>query len=254
MSSMKTKNDRRPKYWRSLAELEGDSEFQEFIQKEFPTPTEHLPLSSSGRRRFMQLMGASFALAGCRWKEEKILPHTKRPEGMIPGVPQHYATMMEIGGVATGLVVKSYDGRPIKVEGNPLDSVSRGGTSTYHQASILGLYDPERSTQALMGGKPSNNQAFDAALLTAFAASQARAGAGFVVLSQASSSPSLLELKASLQKQASDLRWIAYEAADAPGPREGSKLAFGRVLTTQLHPEKADVVVALDSDLLSGCA
>ena len=248
---MKTKNDRRPKYWRSLAELEGDSEFQEFVQKEFPTPTEQMPLSAKGRRRFMQLMGASFALAGCRWKEEKILPHTERPDGMIPGVPAHYATMMEIAGVATGLLVKSYDGRPIKVEGNPADSVSRGGTGTYHQAAILGLYDPDRSNQAHQGGQPSDNKAFDAALLTAFAEAVQGGGSEFAVLSGASSSPSLLSLKASLQKQAPGLKWVAYEAAYAAGPREGVKLAFGKDLDVQLHPEKAAIVAALDSDLLS---
>lgn len=248
---MKTKNDRRPTYWRSLAELEGDSEFQEFVQKEFPTPTEQIPLSSKGRRRFMQLMGASFALAGCRWKEEKILPHTKRPDGMIPGVPAHYATMMELGGVATGLLVKSYDGRPIKVEGNPNDSVTQGGTGTYHQAAILGLYDPDRSMQAKQGGSPSDNKAFDAALLTAFADAERNGGAGFAVLSRASSSPSLLSLKGSLQKQAPGLKWVAYEPTDTAGPREGVKLAFGKNLDVRLHPEKADIVVALDSDLLS---
>jgi molybdopterin-containing oxidoreductase family iron-sulfur binding subunit len=227
MSSMKTKSDRRPKYWRSLAELEGDSEFQEFVQREFPSPTEQTPLSSQGRRRFVQLMGASFALAGCRWKEEKVLPYSERPDGMIPGVPNFYSTMMEIAGVATGLVVKSFDGRPIKIEGNPADSITRGGTSTYHQASVLGLYDPDRSMTALQKGQPSDNQKFDAALLSAFAEASQNGGAGFAVLGRASSSPTLARLKRALTKQAPQMKWVTYEPTDSSGPREGVRLAFG---------------------------
>jgi len=246
---MKTKS--RPKYWRSLSELEGDSEFQEFVQREFRSPTEQTPLSSKGRRRFMQLMGASFALAGCRWKEEKLLPHSTQPEGFIPGVAVNYATVMDLGGVATGLMVKSFDGRPIKVEGNPLDSVTKGGTGTYHQAAILGLYDPDRSAKVMQGVTPSTVEAFDSALLSAFATAVKKGGAGFAVLSQASSSPTLARLRGELLKQAPQARWIAYEAADASGPRAGVQLAFGKPLTPMYRPEAANVLVALDSDFIN---
>src|SRR5690606_29764090 len=138
-----------PSHWRSLAELDNDPEFREFVAREFKTPLEEMPLSSKGRRRFMQLMGASFALAGCRWKEDRLLPETRRPEGLVPGEPVYYATAMDIAGVATGLWVKSFDGRPIKVEGNPNASSSLGTTNTYHQGSVLGLYDPDRSQQVV---------------------------------------------------------------------------------------------------------
>jgi len=249
MSSMKPKS--RPKYWRSLSELEGDSEFHEFIEREFRSPTEQTPLSSQGRRRFMQLMGASFALAGCRWQEEKLLPHTSQPAGLIPGVPVNYATVMDVGGVATGLLVKSYDGRPIKIEGNALDSVSQGGTGTFHQASILGLYDPDRSSKTLQGSVSSTADAFDRALLDAFALAVKKGGAGFFVLSQASSSPTLARLRAELLKQAPLARWVAYEAADAAGPRAGTQLAFGKALTPMYRVENADVIVALDSDFIN---
>ncbi len=246
---MKTKS--RPKYWRSLSELEGDSEFQEFVQREFPSPTEQTPLSTKGRRRFVQLMGASFALAGCRWKEEKILPHTSRPDGIIPGVPVNYATVMDLAGVATGLLVKSFDGRPIKIEGNPLDSVTKGGTGTYHQAAILGLYDPDRSSKVMQGKTPSTQESYDAALLKDFATASKKGGAGFAVLSQASSSPTLARLRAEMLKQAPAARWVAYEAGDTAGVRAGVQLAFGKSLTPVYRPEAADVLVALDSDFIS---
>jgi molybdopterin-containing oxidoreductase family iron-sulfur binding subunit len=106
-------------------------EFRDFVEREFREPLEQQPPNSPARRRFMQLMSASFGLAGaagCRWQEDKLMPHSRRPEGHTPGEPRHYATMMELGGVATGLWVKSYDGRPTKVEGNPQDATSLGVT------------------------------------------------------------------------------------------------------------------------------
>ncbi len=240
-----------PKYWRSIAELEGDPEFQEFVQREFPSPTEQTPLSSKGRRRFMQLMGASFALAGCRWKEEKVLPLTTRPEGYVPGVPVQYATMMEVAGVATGLLAKSFDGRPIKIEGNPADTVTQGGTGVFHQAAILGLYDPDRSSVVLQGGNPTSEKAFDSALLAAYAANRGSSGRGFAVLSRSSSSPTLVRLRDALLEESPEATWVAYEPADRDGPRQGANLAFGENVQSRYHPEKADVIVGLDSDLLS---
>src|SRR5262245_4278450 len=110
MSSMSS-NKSKPQYWRSLAELEDAPEFREFVEREFREPLQTEPPNSPARRRFMQLMGASFALAGataCRWKEDKLLPHSRRPEGHVPGMAQYYATTVEISGVATGVWAKSY--------------------------------------------------------------------------------------------------------------------------------------------------
>lgn len=247
---MKPKSSSRPTYWRSLSELEGDPEFQEYVEREFRSPLEQKPLTSSGRRRFMQLMGASFALAGCRWKEEKLLPHTSQPEGFVPGLPVHYASSMELGGWSTGLWVKSYDGRPIKIEGNPGDSVSLGGTGAIHQAVILSLYDPDRSSRVLQAGQNSSWENFEQALSQAYESAKAKGGAGFAVLSRSSRSPSLLRLKKLLNKQAPRATWTAYEAGHHTGPSKGAVLAFDEEVITRLHPAAADVVVALDSDFI----
>ncbi len=240
MSSMK------PKYWRSLSELEGDSEFQEFVEREFREPLEQKPLNSKGRRRFVQLMGASFALAGCRWKKEKILPHSRRPDGAIPGVPVHYASVMDISGAATSLLIKSFDGRPIKIEGNSEDTDSLGGTGAQHQAAILSLYDPDRSNVPLHAGKPSVWQNFDKALKAA-----ARQGSTFAVLSEATSSPSMTRLRGELLKKAPGARWVSYEPIDSSAVAQASQLAFGQDVTTVIAAEKADYIVALESDLTS---
>ncbi len=135
-------------FWRSQADLDNTPEFQEFLAREYPEQEEQLkdPLS---RRRFVQLMGASFALAGvsqgCRWEEEKILPLSRRPDGYIPGVAKKYASAFDLGGSAAGLLVTCMDGRPIKIEGNPEHPFSGGTSTAVAQASILEMYDPDRS-------------------------------------------------------------------------------------------------------------
>ena len=127
-------------HWRSLEELAGTPEFRAWAEKEFPLYADEM--LAPNRRGFLKVMGASLAFAGltaCRWPAEEIVPFSRRPEGYVPGVPVRYATAMELGGVATGLLVTSYDGRPIKIEGNPSHPVSRGGTDALTQAAVLEL-------------------------------------------------------------------------------------------------------------------
>jgi molybdopterin-containing oxidoreductase family iron-sulfur binding subunit len=149
-----TKSQAGPVYWRSLDELENSPSFRRFVEDEFPGlwdrySAEH-PNSGTSRRQFLKLMGASCALAGltaCRWPKENIVPATRQPGNRIPGVPVQYATAFELNGAATGLLVTSYDGRPIKIEGNDKHPFSRGRSSAWMQASLLDLYDPDRSPQ-----------------------------------------------------------------------------------------------------------
>ena len=114
-----------PRYWRSLDDLAQTPEFREFMHREFPAGASEM-LDSGERRTFLKIMAASFALAGLgltgcrRWPEQQIAPFSRRPEGRAPGIPVYYATTREIDGCATGLLATSFDGRPIKVDGNPL--------------------------------------------------------------------------------------------------------------------------------------
>ena len=160
----------KPQFWRSFAELESSPEFLETLADEFPEQAEELkdPLS---RRRFFQLMGASMALAGvsnaCRWEEDYVVPLSRRPENYLPGVPKYVATSMEVGGFASALVARSYDGRPVKIEGNDEHASSRGRSTPQQQASILHLYDPDRSRTPLnrkTGAEPQGStfEDFDA--------------------------------------------------------------------------------------------
>jgi MoCo/4Fe-4S cofactor protein with predicted Tat translocation signal len=135
-------------WWRTLEERAEDPAFQQHLYNEFPSEIEAIT-DPVARRTFLKLMGASMALAGVtactRQPPEKIVPYVRQPEELIPGRPLFFATAMSLGGTATGLLVESHEGRPTKIEGNPLHPSSRGATDVFAQAAILGLYDPDRS-------------------------------------------------------------------------------------------------------------
>src|SRR5205085_1078518 len=142
VSSMKNDKVRGREFWRTLDELADDPAFRERLYNEFPSEVEAIS-DPATRRTFLKLMGASLALAGItactRQPEEKIIPYVRQPEELIPGQPLFFATAMSLGGVATGLLVESHEGRPTKIEGNPLHPGSLGAADVYGQAAILGL-------------------------------------------------------------------------------------------------------------------
>jgi len=202
-------------------------------------------------------MGASLALAGaggCRWEREHTLTPARRPEGAVPGAARHYATSMELDGAATGLLVTSYEGRPIKVEGNPLHPDSGGATRVFHQASVLELYDPDRSTQPTRrtadGRAPATFSDFDAALGEALARLRPRGGRGLAVLARQHSSPSLLDLRARLAAALPGARWYEWEPASRDAERDGSTLAFGAPHRALYRFDAVEVVLCLDADPL----
>src|SRR5882672_12624287 len=137
-----------PEYWRSLEELAGSPAFQEALHREFPKGASEW-VDSVSRRGFLKVMGASMALAGMtgcvRLPLEPIVPYVRQPEDVIPGRPQFYATAMTLGGYASPLLVESHMGRPTKIEGNDKHPASLGGTDIFAQASLLEMYDPDRS-------------------------------------------------------------------------------------------------------------
>jgi molybdopterin-containing oxidoreductase family iron-sulfur binding subunit len=245
----------KPTHWRSLAELENDAEFRERVAREFPTPLDPEPADSPARRRFLQIMGASVALGACRWKEDKLLPFSDRPEGHIPGETRRYATAMELGGVATGLLVTSYDGRPIKVDGNPAHPSSRGAASVYHQGSLLNLYDPDRAravSRRDQGKRVKSSWAeFEEFARKHFQGLRGQGGQGLRILSDRSSSPSLEDLRRRLLVAYPRSGWTEFSAALGDNEHGGSMLAFGAPYRTLLSLENAKVIVALDADLVS---
>lgn len=236
------------KFWRSLNELAATPKFREWMVQEFPEGANDL-LDTGSRRRFMQIMAASMGLAGltaCRRPVEKILPYAKGVEGLVHGVPQHYATVMNVAGQAQPLVIEAIDGRPVKIEGNRKHPLSNGAANAWAQASILSLYDPDRSQKVLEKGKASTWEAFEVAAKGTFAGD----GEGIRILSGTVISPTIAGLRSSLAAKHPKAKWVEYEPINEDFALAGAELAFGDRLRPHYSLSKADVVVSLDCDFL----
>jgi molybdopterin-containing oxidoreductase family iron-sulfur binding subunit len=242
-------------YWRSLDEVADSPRFREFLHHEFPAGAAEM-LDSSGRRDFLKIMAASMALAGMgtagcrRWPRETIAPFANRPEGRVPGTPEFYATAMALGGSAIGLLATSMDGRPIKVEGNPLHPSGRGGSSAFAQASVLDLYDPDRSRTVRHRGEPGTWADFVAEMGEQFKQMRDRRGTGFYVLAEASESPTVQAMRQRLAKSMPRLTWLEYEPVNNDGELAGMQQLFGRAMRPQYDLTQARVIVSLDADFM----
>jgi MoCo/4Fe-4S cofactor protein with predicted Tat translocation signal len=241
-------------YWRTLEELAGDPEFEELLHREFPRQAPSEWDDSVDRRDFLKLMAASLAfagLSGCgRTPEQYIVPYVKQPDEMTLGKPQFYATAMPFGADAIGLLVESHEGRPTKVEGNPDHPSSVGATNVFAQASILNLYDPDRAQTVTKFGEIQTWSLFVDSAQAIAAAMKGSNGAGFRILTGIVTSPTLAAQIQSLLRLFPQAKWHQWEPAVGDGTREGAKLAFGNYLNTVYRPEKADVILSLDSDFL----
>ncbi|MDY7110410.1 MAG: TAT-variant-translocated molybdopterin oxidoreductase [Planctomycetota bacterium] len=242
-------------YWRSLDHLADTPEFRAFMHREFPAGASEL-LDSTDRRHFLKIMGASMALAGLgltgcrRWPKEEIVPYAGRPEGRDPGIPVSYATCMELGGVACGLLATANDGRPTKIEGNDRHPVGRGAADSFAQAGVLDLYDPDRSRSVRREGKRADWPTFADWAQGHFGQERERRGHGMAVLAEASSSPSLLAMRRRFLEIYPNASWHEYEPLNNDNEVAGAELAFGSPHRAQIDPARAKVIVSLDADFL----
>jgi molybdopterin-containing oxidoreductase family iron-sulfur binding subunit len=260
-----------PDYWRSLDELADTPEFRQWVEREFPAGASELadPVS---RRYFVKIMSASFLLAGlgltgCRRPVEKIQPFSKLPENYVHGVPQFYATARPTRDSAVPLVVKSNDGRPTKIEGNPLHPDSNGATDSFTQASILNLYDPDRAQRFLQAGKAVTREAALDALREIAAAfggiyqglgaggaadpgASKVGGQGLCFLLERSNSPSRARLQTLIREKLPQARWFIHEPVDFDIHRQAATQAFGKPVRPCFRYDAAKVIVSLDCDFL----
>jgi molybdopterin-containing oxidoreductase family iron-sulfur binding subunit len=244
-------------YWRSLDELADTEEFREWLHREFPREAAVWDDRAIDRRRFLQVMAASFAFAsftaGCANQgEEKIVPYVHAPAGVVPGKPRYFATAMPLGRHTLGVVATSREGRPIKIDGNELHPASLGATHAWAQASILSLYDPDRSQTVLHFGEISTWDAFLAGLRGALEPQGTAEGAGVFVLSETIASPTLSRQMQAFKKRYPQARWYQYEPICGDTERQGAQLAFGQEATPIYDFTQAKVVVSLDADFLCG--
>lgn len=222
------------------------AEFNEAIDRDFGTATDQHGDGFS-RRRWLQLMGASLALggmSGCRYEEEKIVPFAFRPQNRLPGMPEKFATMTELGGVAEPLLATNYDGRPIKLDGNPDHPDSMGASSTFTQARMLEFYDPDR-LRAPLGGTDLQETTWEKLSNACQFPSDLN---GVAILAEPSSSPSLMRLQAEFTSQGGS--WFSFAAISDDNTRAGSKQAFGTAHRAHYKFDEANVIVTLDADPL----
>ena len=247
-----TTNNR--EFWRALEEQADDPAFREYLQKEFPSRVEVI-VDPVERRTFLKLMGASLALAGfsacTRQPPEHIVPYIRQPEELVPGNPSFYATAMPLGGVATGLLVESHEGRPTKIEGNPLHPGSLGASDPFAQAAVLGLYDPDRSQTLTNIGEIRPWSAFLGAIRPVLMAQQRLKGAGLRILTESVSSPTLAAQIRDLLARYPSAKWHQWDPASRENARGGAKLAFGDYADVQYRFDRADVILTLDADFLA---
>jgi molybdopterin-containing oxidoreductase family iron-sulfur binding subunit len=242
-----------PTCWRSFDELAGTPEFDEFLHSEFPQQASAWadPVS---RRTLLKLMGGTLALAGlgacAREPVDKIVPYVRVPEDFVPGTPLFFATAMSRGGFARGVLVESHLGRPIKIEGNPQHPASVGATDAVTQASVLDLYDPDRSRVVSHTGRISGWLTFLTALRQVREQARVSGGAGLRIVTETVTSPSLAAQIQALLAELPAARWHQYEPIARDNARAGTRQAFG----VEVHPTyrfaNAAVVVSLDEDFL----
>ena len=247
--------------WRSLDEIAGDADFLARAAQEFPALAEGLARPES-RRRVLKLMAASLALAGLGGCDPgspagKLVPAVVAPPDIVAALPNFYAGADLATGYADGIIVEQVMGRPIKVEGNPNHPASLGATTIHGQATILDFYDPDRAAGISRPGPAGTRQPADLQdLLLALSLERARFadrhGAGLRILTGSVASPTLATQLDALLRQYPQAQWHQWDAISRDRARAGAMLAYGRAVETVPHPDAADVILAIDSDLLGG--
>jgi len=239
----------------NLTEMAEEANFQAMLE-EYPRQAAAYQYSGLSRRSFMKIMGASLALtgaglAGCVAEppDEQIIPYARQPEEIIPGIPLFFASAMTLGGYTTGLLIETQEGRPTRIEGNPQHPASVGASNVFIQASILHLYDPERSIEARKDGQSSDWETFLEEL--AGVLEDAGDGAGLRILTETVTSPTLATQIETLLENYPAARWVQYEPVAQDNAVAGSRLAFDADVNTVYNFAEADVILSLDADFMS---
>ncbi|HWR54835.1 MAG TPA: 4Fe-4S dicluster domain-containing protein [Bryobacteraceae bacterium] len=242
-------------YWRELQNLASSGTVGADLLNELPWREMAGAENGLDRRNFFRLMGASLALAGLtgctKQPPEKIVPWVVPPAEMPQGTPLFFATAMPFGGAATGLLVKSFMGRPIKIEGNPRHPASLGGTDRFAQASILDLYDPDRSQAILHRGGISSWIVFLGHVSRELQRASSDQGAGLRILTGTVNSPTLGRQIRDILARFPAAKWIQWDPTARDNAFNGAVMAFGQPVNAVYQLAKARTILSLDSDFLT---
>jgi len=250
------------KYWQSLGELKNSNAYEQSIQNEF---AEDLPVegdddklmgSTTPRRDFLKYLGfstaAAMAAASCDIPVKKSIPYLNKPDTLVPGIPDFFSSTYVQDDQVVPVVVKVRDGRPIKIEGNELSSLTKGGTSPRVQASVLGIYDTARLRYPMQSdGKAFKEvttfEAFDKMVGESFAA---LGGAPVVILTSSISSPTTRQVIAEFLAKYPGSRHVQYDAMSYSGMLLANEATYGKRAIPSYHFDNAKVIVSIDADFL----
>ncbi len=266
MKADRANNGGAAKYWRSLDSRVESDQTRRWLDEEFPhglAPEEFGEVTHDGqeakpgfaRREVLKLMSASMALAGVgtacvRRPEEEILPYVSQPEDVIPGIANFYASAMPSPWGASGLLVESHEGRPTKVEGNPDHPVNAGKAGVFEQASVLQLYDPDRSRFPRKGGAKSTWAAFDKEFAQVLQGAASSQGNGLAFLLGTDGGPTEARLKKAIRAKLPQTQFFHYDPLTPDNTQKGAEMAFGPGARVHYNIERAQVICAIDSNFL----
>src|SRR5512133_1544461 len=208
---------------------------------------------STSRRDFLKVLGFSFGsaavLASCKRPVQKALPYVIQPPEVTPGKASYYATSFYDGHEYSSILVKTRDGRPIKIEGNALSAFNREGTTARVQASVLSLYDDARLKFPTILNKKESWEKVDGQVSGALAKINS-AGGEVVLLTSSIISPSTRKLIGEFGKGFKNFRWVQYDAVSYSALLEANSLCFGKSLIPDYHFRNASLVVSVNADFL----
>lgn len=252
-------NGNNKKYWKGIEELSNDPTFLKNSMSEFP---DFLPIkesrsedgddTSNGRRDFLKLLGFSVtaaSLAACEAPIKKVIPYVNKPEDIDPGIPNWYASTYQNGGEYASILVKTREGRPIKIEGNPLSQITKGGTSARVQASVLSLYDTARLQYFKEKGQKISKESADAKIISELSSIQ-NSGGKIRIISSSIYSPSTKAAIADFKSKYSNTEHIQYDANSVSGLLKANQSVFGKYAVPSYDFSKASVIVSFGADFL----
>lgn len=243
------------KYWKGLEELNETASYKDAADNEFK---EALPFDVSGklldattpRRDFLKYLGFSTAAAmlaaSCEMPVRRAIPYAIKPEDIVPGVPNYYASTFVDGGDYCAVVVKTRDGRPIKVDGNEKSSITGGGSSARVQASVLSLYDKARLRHPFADGQEATFEAIDRRIADTLAGTSN----GIYIVTSTIISPTTKDVIAQFIAKYPNAKHITYDAISYSGMLQANEASYGKRALPSYHFDKARTIVSLGADFL----
>ena len=247
-------SDNKKTYWKGVEQLTNDPAFVKNAESEFPEflPINQNEVGNSNRRDFLKLMGfgiAAASLAACEAPVRKAIPYVNKPVDVDPGIPNYYASTYIQGGDYCSIVVKTREGRPIKIEGNDLSKISQGAVNAQVEASVLTLYDNERLREPQKGGSNTTWEELDQEIISKLNSVTSQGGQ-IRIVSNTVLSPTTKKVIEDFTAKYPTTQHVVYDTFSMEGMLVANEASFGARMIPSYDFSKADVIVSFGADFL----